>query len=84
MMGYGWGFGGLGMALMLLFWVLVVLLAVWLLSRLFPGASSGPGAQTPRDSGATTSNALDILNQRYARGEISRAEYEEMRSVLRP
>jgi putative membrane protein len=27
--------------------------------------------------------ALDILNERYARGEINQAEYEERRRVLR-
>jgi putative membrane protein len=28
-------------------------------------------------------NALDILNERYARGEINQAEHEERRRVLR-
>jgi putative membrane protein len=28
-------------------------------------------------------SALDILNERYARGEINQAEYEERRRVLR-
>ncbi len=28
------------------------------------------------------SRALDILNERYARGEINQAEYEERRRVL--
>ena len=30
-----------------------------------------------------TTNALDILNERYARGEINQVEYEERRRVLR-
>lgn len=34
-----------------------------------------------RHSGA--SGALDILSERYARGEINQAEYEERRRVLR-
>jgi len=29
------------------------------------------------------SDALDILNERYARGEINAVEYEERRRVLR-
>jgi putative membrane protein len=29
------------------------------------------------------SSALDILNERYARGKINQAEYEERRRVLR-
>lgn len=32
---------------------------------------------------ASSSGALDILNERYARGEIDQAEYEERRRVLR-
>jgi putative membrane protein len=31
----------------------------------------------------STGNALDILRERYARGEIDQAEYEERRRVLR-
>lgn len=29
------------------------------------------------------SNALEILNERYARGEINEAEFEERRRILR-
>jgi putative membrane protein len=76
------GFGGLGMLAMMFFWVFVVVLAVWLLSRLFPsvaGDSTNRGSQQGR---GTSTTALDILKQRYARGEISRVEYEDMRQGL--
>jgi putative membrane protein len=82
MMGFGWGFGGFGMILMMLFWVAIVLLAVWLLSRLFPGTRTDAGAQAGQGNSATSSNALEILKQRYARGEISKTEYEDIRRGL--
>lgn len=75
--------GGLGLLLMILFWVVVVAAAVWLVSRLFPQISgksfppSDEGQEPPRDS------ALEILKQRYARGEISQSEYLNMRNTLR-
>jgi putative membrane protein len=82
MMGFGWGFGGFGMIFMVFFWVFVVALAVWLLSRLFPTTTNSRGAQTGWGSSAPSSNALDILKQRYARGEISKAEYDDIRRGL--
>lgn len=80
MMGFGWGFGGSGMILMMLFWVFVVALAVWLLSRLFPGTANG--SQTEQRGQPPSPSALDILKQRYARGEISKAEYDDVRRGL--
>jgi putative membrane protein len=60
--------------LMALFWIVVILLAVWLLSNLFPKNQTSPvtGAESP----------LAILQQRYARGEISKEEYETIRQDL--
>lgn len=51
----------------------VVALAAWLLQ---PGHSAGP------DRGPHAARPLDILRERYARGEISREEYERMRADL--
>ena len=77
--GYGpgvYGFGWWGI-LMLLFWALiiggVVLLVLWLVRQARP-PTVGPGPSGPRP--------LDILKERYARGEITREQYEEMRRNL--
>jgi putative membrane protein len=68
--GWGMGFGGI---FMLLFWALIVLGIVALAKWIFP--SSGGW-------GRSSSRPLDILRERYARGEISREEYEHMRREL--
>lgn len=71
----GWGMG-FGMLFMLLFWVLVVVGAAalirWLLQQSNAGSWRSPGG------GA----ALEILRERYARGEIGREEYEPMERDL--
>jgi len=73
-MGWGWGWGILGVAHMLLWWVLIILgiavLAKWLFST---GAQGRPG---------TGGNALDILKERYARGEIGKDEFEQKKRDL--
>ena len=67
-----WGAWGLGMmVIILLFWVLVIVGLVvgirWLL---------GQGKESRSDS------ALEILRQRYARGEINKEEFEARRRDL--
>jgi putative membrane protein len=76
--GWGWGWGmGFGWIFMILFWALVILGVIALAKWLFSAGSSGsPGA-----SGSSKS-ALDILKERYARGEINREQYEQMRRDL--
>jgi putative membrane protein len=60
---------------MLLFWGLIIA-AIVVLVRGFGGASRGNVRRLP---GKT---ALDILRERYARGEIDKAEFEERRRDL--
>ena len=74
--GYGWGGGsGFGMIGMLLWWVLIVLgivlIAKWLLS-------GGPGGGR-----AAGDRALEILKERYARGDIDKDEFEQKKRDLR-
>lgn len=77
MWGYdGFGFGGMGMGIgMLLFWGLIIA-AIVVLLRGFGArpAGSGPGLREK--------TALDILRERYAKGEIDKAEFEQKRSDL--
>jgi len=68
---YG-GFGGFGMIWMLLFWVGVVVLIVWAVRNV--GSS-----KVERD---TSNRALEILEERYARGEIDVDEFNQRRSEL--
>jgi putative membrane protein len=75
MMG-GWGMGWwFGMIFMLLFWGLVivglVLLIKWLVQTTRKGGVSNGGTR-----------ALDILKERYARGEINKEEFEDKKRVL--
>ncbi|MDP6774906.1 MAG: SHOCT domain-containing protein [Rhodospirillales bacterium] len=80
MMGHmgAWGWGGmiLGPIMMIVFIavavVVVVLLVRWLGGTGHGGAVHGPPGRT----------ALDILKERFARGEIDKEEFEERRRVL--
>ena len=76
MTGFGMGIGWIGIILMMLFWVVVIGLAVWLLGHLFPGEKEY------RDGRSVPESAQSILKKRYARGEISKEQFEEMRHEL--
>jgi putative membrane protein len=74
--GHGWnGMGWGGALLMLLFWVLLVAGVIVLLRRL-RARDLGPDNEVPQKT------ALDILEERYARGEIDREEFEQKRRDL--
>ena len=75
----GWGWGG--MLLMELFWVLVLggLIALILLAVFAWGRSrTGQSGETR----ASSDRAIEILKERYARGEITKEQYEQMRRDL--
>lgn len=60
--------------LMLLFWVLVIAGLVYAVRWL--------AGQGRREGGGPGKTPLDILKERYARGEITREEFERMKKDL--
>ncbi len=78
----GFGFGGLGVILMLVFWVVVIALGVWLLSNIFPRAMNNSSPRATTGLSAPFESPLEILRRRYARGEITRDQYELMRQEI--
>jgi uncharacterized membrane protein len=66
-----------GLLFMLLFWVGLIALAVWLISALFPRDGRRPTSPPGRDL-----SARQILDQRYAQGEITREQHELMKQDL--
>ncbi|HET7088593.1 MAG TPA: SHOCT domain-containing protein [Anaerolineae bacterium] len=70
---FGMGLGG-GL-IMILFWVGLIVGAVWLAQALFN--SGRTSSSTGRDL-----TAKEILDQRFARGEITREEYDLMKQDL--
>ena len=77
MMGLGMGFGLVGLLLMALLWGGLILAAVWLIRELFPQAERPPAVSSGPKLGAR-----EILDRRYAQGEISRDEYDLMKETL--
>ena len=73
MMGGGWG-GGYGWAgpLHLVVWVVVIIAIAALIAWFFRSASH---VATPVARLERRSSGLDVLEERYARGEINRDEY---------
>lgn len=73
MYGYGLGWGSMmGWGIFGLWsWLLVVGLLAFVLVRLVGGSSD-----------RSSSRALEILNERYAKGEISTTEYQERKKAL--
>lgn len=69
-----WGIGLLGMSMRFIFWILLIALVVYLFRKL------GTGFRKPVFAGQD--EALSILRERYARGEIDNEEYERRKQDL--
>ncbi|TET13227.1 MAG: SHOCT domain-containing protein [Dehalococcoidia bacterium] len=82
----GWGMMGPGMMggfgwwwLMPILMVLFSILVIWAVVALVRGV----GQPSSSDSGSSRpDSALEVLKQRYARGEIGKEEYEEKKKDL--
>jgi putative membrane protein len=75
MMG-GWGTGSWGFIPMALFWGLIIAGVVFLIKLVAHGRSKGGSGDSD------TSRALDTLKERFARGEITKEEFEQMKKVI--
>ncbi|MCD6202534.1 MAG: SHOCT domain-containing protein [Bacteroidales bacterium] len=71
MMG-NWGF--FGMSMMWLVWLPLVALFVWFIIRI---------TRNNENSQSAGRNAVDILKEKFAEGEISKEEFEERIKILR-
>jgi putative membrane protein len=68
----GWGMGFGGGIFMILFWILVIIGIVILIKFVTGGIKRNDGHESP----------LDVLKKRYARGEISKEEFEAKKRDL--
>lgn len=82
--GYGWSMGpwmmgGFGFPMMgigmLVFWVLIIGGSVWLVQSLARG--TGNSASAPQGE-----SLFEILKSRYAKGEITKEQFEQMKHDL--
>ena len=68
--GHGFGFGG---GFMWLFWILLIIVIVWAVRAMLSADINRRGsAKSP----------LEILQERFARGEIDEEEFERKRKLL--
>ncbi len=77
MWGYGFGWGWFMMIFGGVLWIAILAVLVWALIRWLASKAPVSGPSTPAGP-----SALEILRQRYARGEIDTATFEQMRERL--
>jgi putative membrane protein len=68
----GWGMMGLGW----LFWIIILAVIIWAVIR-FTGTTRSSSAHIPGNE-----TPLEILKKRYARGEITKPQFDEMKKDL--
>lgn len=78
MWGGGWG-GWIFGPVMMILWIALIVAVVVLIVR-WLGGTAGAGAG---GGAARSKTAIDILEERFARGEIDKDEFEQRRQALR-
>ena len=73
--GFGYGMGPIGMILWIVILIAVIIAIVWLVRSLAGSSHHAP-------TGPRRSPGLDVLEERYARGEIQREEYLEKKKDI--
>lgn len=75
----GYGFmGGFGFFFMILFWGLVI----WAIIALVQSVSKNNNQSSGGPSGVQSDTAQEILRKRYAKGEITKVEFDQMKKDL--
>ncbi len=79
MWGYDYGWSMLWMAFWNILWLMLLGLLIWAVVRWFARSSRTPDVFR---SSSREPSALEILRQRYARGDIDTTTFEQMRERL--
>ncbi len=82
MMGDGWGMGAGDWIAMVIFWAGLIALVVWLVARAFSGGNDR-GRNDSVDDRGRDETPEQILDRRFATGEIDEEQYHVMRETLR-
>jgi putative membrane protein len=81
MMGWGWGWHGMGLG-----WLVplgLICLVVYILVHGITGHRRPCCSDKHEDHGTDTSKALEILAERFAKGEINDEEYKQKKAELK-
>ncbi len=80
----GFGFGGMlfGGLMMLVFWALVIGGGIWLVVTLARGGHAAITAQPNINMPASGQTPLDTVKARYAKGEITKEEFDQIKRDL--
>jgi len=68
--GFGYGYSGFWNIIWYLFWIGIIVLVIWLIYKFII------------QKGVVSETSISILKKRYAKGEISKKEYESMKKEL--